>query len=79
MHTHKDFLSEIPTRGNWILPFVLLALGWLASGVVSYLHEDKSVTARVTAIETKQGDNYKRLDHIQSQVDRLVEWALGKQ
>lgn len=32
---------------------------------------------RITALEQSQADESKKVDHIQSQVDRLVEWALG--
>lgn len=33
---------------------------------------------RITTLEQKTTDDSQKIDHIQSQVDRLVAWALGK-
>lgn len=36
-----------------------------------------SLSTRVTALEAHRDGDVGKLDHIQSQVDKLVEWALG--
>lgn len=32
---------------------------------------------RITAVEDKTGSDGEKIDHIQTQVDKLVEWAMG--
>lgn len=34
---------------------------------------------RITSVENKVDGQRQQVDHIQSQVDKLVDWALGKQ
>ncbi len=38
---------------------------------------DKSTSDRLSALEAHEYDNQNRLDHIQVQLDKLVDWALG--
>lgn len=57
---------------------ILAGLSFLASFYVEYTHNDKATAQRVTALEVHQVDDNKKLEHIESQVDKLVDWALGK-
>lgn len=66
-----------PRVVEWFLPIALASASLVASGYNAYQLNDKVLSNRVTAIETHFTDESKRLDHIQSQLDRLVEWALG--
>lgn len=59
---------------QWLLP-ALIAAG--LSLIAGYLHNDKDLTSRVVALETKQTDDHDSIVHTRDQVDRLVEWALG--
>lgn len=71
------WLTKIPTKADWIVPFVIAAL--TAIGTL-YLHHDDAeaqMQQRITALEQKSADQDKSLDHLTTQVDKLVEWALG--
>lgn len=69
-------------RPVWWLPIVLSIV---LSGVISFTRDcsrsDKATAERLTRLEQKVDDNdattHDKIDHIQSQVDKLVEWALG--
>lgn len=70
--------SSLTARAvEWLLPIAIATASLLASGYNAYERNDKALGNRITAIETHYADGDKRLDHIQSQVDKLVEWALG--
>lgn len=71
-----------------IIPFVVAALTVIGSLYVSNRHEtvqaqtqqqtnQTDLATRVSALEAHRTDDESKLDHIQSQVDKLVEWALG--
>lgn len=53
---------------EWMIP-VLITLG--VSGWVGYSHNDKEITNRVTAVETQQKADDKRLERIEVAVDRV--------
>lgn len=57
-----------------VLLSILAMLGTLYSG---YAHADKESSIRLTTVETQQKDQDDKINHIQSQVDKLVEWAMG--
>lgn len=59
---------------QWLLP-ALIALA--ASALAGYYHNDKELSNRVTRVEQAQKDDHEAIQHTASQVDRLVEWALG--
>jgi hypothetical protein len=48
----------------------------LSAGSMEYSHNDKDLTARMSAVEANRSNDKGQLDHIQSQGDRLVEWAI---
>lgn len=62
----------------WVIPLIIALMSVVLSGVSAYTHNDKELTARITALESHRVDDKDKLDHIQVQVDKLVEWALGK-
>lgn len=57
----------------WLIPLLLALISMIGSGVLAYQKTD----ARITALESHRSDDKDKLDHIQTQVDKLVEWALG--
>lgn len=72
------------TRPNmpWYVELVVTALLATLGLLYANYHEDSihasaDLTSRVTTVEQKQKDDSQKVDHIQTQVDKLVEWALG--
>lgn len=59
------------------LTVALMALGMLGAAFTSYNSGQNKIATRVTALEAHQTDRDAKVDHIQEQVDRLVQWALG--
>jgi len=62
----------------WVSVLVPLLISFIVSGFVGYTQNDKQLEGRVSALEAHRQDDNQKLDHIQTQVDRLVQWALGK-
>jgi hypothetical protein len=67
---------------QWLVPF-LVATG--ISAYANYTHNDKAIAERLTAVEVQQKNDQTsiqrvevKMDRIDSKLDRLVEWALGK-
>lgn len=71
------FLSKIPTRADWIVPFIIAFLSLLMSGYVGYTKTDKDMSNRVTAVETRQTDQDKRMDRIETMLDTLYFYQTG--
>ena len=53
------------------MPLVVFFLTLCMMSVVGYFRNDSALSARVTAVETHQGDTEKRLDRIETKVDTL--------
>lgn len=66
-------LPTISLSPTW-LAFIISMLTALGSAYAYSTHLEQ----RITAVETRQADDAGHLKHIDDQVDRLVEWALGK-
>lgn len=61
------------------LAAIIIALLSLAlSAYAGYSHNDKDISNRVTAIETQQKNDGATIQRVESKVDQLVAWALGK-
>lgn len=60
-----------------IIALVLAGLSALGTVYIQMTHNDKENAVRISALEAHRTDGDARIDHIQSQVDKLVEWALG--
>jgi hypothetical protein len=58
---------------------IISLLSLLCAGAAAYYNNDKQIEHRLSVVETKTDSDQHQLDHIQVQVDKLVEWALGKQ
>ena len=71
------YWSKIPSRADWVVPFIVAALSLALSGWVSYNNSNTDIDVRVSKLETQRLDDATKIDHIQTQVDKLVEWALG--
>lgn len=73
----KTDLEAVPTKKDWIAPFIaglLLSLFSLAmSAYASYNRTDKSVEHRVTVVETRQETDGQRLERIENKVDRILD------
>ena len=67
----RRFWSEIPNKADWVMPLVVFFLTLCMMSVVGYFRNDSALSARVTAVETHQGDTEKRLDRIETKVDTL--------
>jgi hypothetical protein len=61
---------------DWLIAAAAIAslLGTLYSETT---HNDRDIWTHITAVEAHQQSDKDQLGHIQSQVDRLVEWAMG--
>lgn len=82
------FLQKIPTRADWIVPFLIAALTAIGSLYMANRHDTveaqsqqtvqmQTLDSRVTTLEQRQKDQDQHISHIEQQVDRLVLWALG--
>lgn len=70
---------HIPSSSpKWWIPLVVAGASLLMTGYAEYTHNDRDISNRVTALESHRQDDAQKLDHIQAQVDKLVDWALGK-
>lgn len=66
-----------PSGGKWWIPIAIALTSLAISGYGEYAHNDKDLTSKVAALEAHRQDDKSQLTHIQTQVDKLVEWALG--
>lgn len=57
---------------QWVA-VILTVLSLLLTGA-GYVNK---INTRIERVETRQADQDQKIDHIQSQADKLVEWALG--
>lgn len=57
---------------------ILAGLSLLGTLFIEFTHSDRENTGRISRLEAHREDDAIKIDHIQSQVDKLVEWALGK-
>lgn len=73
---------------KFVVPFVIAAIPVAGALWVNNRHEAvqaqtqqsttiQTLDSRVTAIEQHQKDEDQNISHLVSQVDKLVEWALG--
>lgn len=60
------------------LALILAALSMFGTLWIEYTHNDKDNAQRITALEAHRADDQKQLDHIQEQVDKLVDRLVGK-
>lgn len=67
------YLDRIPTKRDWIVPVVLALASFAISAFAAYSGNDKVLTSRVTAVETQQLNDTRRLERIEDKVDRLLE------
>ena len=66
-------LHKIP----W-LPFVLAGLSLLGTLYMNFTHNDRENAQKISALESHRVDDNARLDRIETKLDSLVTWALGK-
>ena len=59
-------------------PYVLAALGVLGGIYAQFIHSDQEFATRISVLEAKETVGSDRLNRMESKLDRLVEWALGK-
>lgn len=72
---------------GWATIIAAFLTGLLSLGMSAYIQATHSDVAdhakaletehRMTAVESKVDGQRQQVDHIQTQVDKLVEWALG--
>jgi hypothetical protein len=56
-----------------LLPITISLGGFAISAFASYSHNDKDLTSRITAVETRQEDDRAALRRIELKVDRIYE------
>lgn len=61
------------------LALILAGLSAAGTLYIEYTHNDRDNAQRISALEAHRADDAGKIDHIQSQVDKLVDWAMGKQ
>lgn len=79
-------VQQVPWWIKALLTAILAVLGTLVTINYSFYKSDKvDIVGRVSAIEAHQqkleahqDNDHETLNHIQAQVDKLVEWALGE-
>ena len=65
------------THAPWWLALAVSGLSMLGTIYTQYSHDSSVVIQRISILETHQDDTSRRLDRIESKLDRVVEWALG--
>lgn len=66
-----------PGAAFW-LSLILAGVSLIVSAYAGYNHNDKAMEHRVTTIEVQQKNDASTIQRVESKVDKLVEWALGK-
>jgi hypothetical protein len=61
-----------------LLAIVLAGLSLLGTLYIEFSHNDREIAAAISALQTHQADETRRLDRIENKLDKLVTWALGK-
>lgn len=59
-------------HGAWLLPLIIALTSLAITAFASYSSNDKALSQRITAVETKQGETQPRLIRIEDKVDDLV-------
>lgn len=72
-----ELLKTRPPMPWWIEILVAALLGLGSAVYVQTTHDDKALGERVATVEATQKGQAEKVTHIESQVDKLVEWALG--
>lgn len=60
---------------NSRVALIIALLSLLASGFVSYSHNDKAISERVSKLEAHRDDDKEQLNRLESKVDSLLRWA----
>jgi hypothetical protein len=61
---------------EWV-SIILAAASLLGFLWIESTHNDVANATRVATLEAHRVDDHEKLNHIEMQVDRLVEWAFG--
>lgn len=61
------------------IAIIVSVISMLCAGAAAYYNNDKQIEHRLSVVEQSRSDDHENIAHIQKQVDKLVEWALGKQ
>lgn len=57
---------------------ILAGLSLIGTIYMEYSRNDRENLTRIAKLEQAREDTDKKIDHIERQVDKLVEWAIGK-
>jgi len=58
---------------EWMFALFLFIAGILVTSVSGYFHNDKDIAQRVTIVETKVDNADRRLERMESKLDRIIE------
>lgn len=61
------------------IALIMAGLSMIGTLWMEFGHNDREVAQRVSTLEAHRNDDEKKIDHIQEQVDKLVQWAMGGQ
>ena len=59
------------------IALIMAGLSMIGTLWMEFGHNDREVAQRVSTLEAHRNDDEKKIDHIQEQVDKLVQWAMG--
>lgn len=69
----REYVVKIPT---WLAPILLALVSLLFSAYVGYSNNDKSLSSRITAVETQQKNDREAIQRIENKLDRFYsEWV----
>lgn len=60
-----------------VLALFMAGLSMIGTLWMEFGHSDRELSQRVSGLEAHRNDDEKKIDHIQEQVDKLVQWAMG--
>ena len=63
---------------TWITTVAVAATGAIGTGYARLTQNDRDHNSRIAVLEAHRADDTAKLDHIQAQVDKLVEWWVEK-
>ena len=65
--------SDALVQWRWLVPILLSLISMLGSSMVVYTNNDKTISNRLTTVETQQSSDSQRLERMENKLDRLIE------
>ena len=71
-------MSTLSTIGTAASTALVAVVGAAGTAYARLVQSDRNNDRRLSVLESQRTDDNAKLDHIQIQVDRLVDWAMDK-